>query len=320
MSGFLSDRSAGQTLMVTGPPGSGKSALLGTVALSSHPALRSGAQATVPAQAGSPGLVQGLVAVHARQMQTADVVAAIGRQLGMQPQSRATVGQVSELLLAQSDPVILLDALDESTEALGVVADALSPLLRRRRDDGRALTRLIIGARSGSRYSELVQALAPLVTDRLDLSQVDPDALREDLGDYVRLLLRTQPAYATAARTSMVDRIADATASRLVAARGSLTHGDQGAGVEVEYGEFLIAGLLARYLAQREPLRDNAEVHEVVNSLPTTLPGVLELDLALRSPDYPWLRPLLTTLAYARGGGMPSAVIASLAGAFQTRS
>ncbi|WP_189957323.1 WD40 repeat domain-containing protein [Streptomyces alanosinicus] len=304
---WLDDTSpeSGRLLAVTGGPGSGKSALLGVTACLLHPDLeqrlgRRIGNAVITFDPRQPGIV---LAVHARQLTTQQIVHAMGRQLqGQQGQQtagptgydggaglveprpgtplstsdtadRADREELLRELYAAGDVLIILDALDEATDPADVTAELLLPLVR-----GNSGPRVLIGTRPWwDALPGLREHLAARPGSCLDLDPVtgtDRDVLAVDLDDYLRRLLpRRHPAR----------RHCHEIARRL--ARYS------------DHGAFLVAALYANHLlttSEAIPLRS-----------PYTVTDVFDMHVAMLAANDPWVRPVLAAVGHAQGQGMP---------------
>jgi hypothetical protein len=196
--------------------------------------------------------------------------------------------------------VIVLDALDEADDGVGLMKALLLPLATARRPDGLAAVRLLIGVRRWDEYAPLLNA-ARAVNGLVDLDDVQPDVLADDLYNYVSDLLRSVDQWRR--RGGAVGEFATEVSE-------VLSWQDAG---RREWGEFLVAGLYTRYLLTiyPEPPAKDGEAAALGARAPQTLPEVLDLDLDAHE-KVPLLRPVITTLAYARGQGMPLTVLIRL--------
>lgn len=281
--------------VVTGSPGSGKSALLGVLVCAASPALREATRPVWGRVAQFPLPVPDLAAVHARQRGVAAVTASVARQLGL-PENAPPAALVAALRARDRRPVLVVDALDEADDPTALMEQLLLPLTA----PGRPV-RLLVGVR---RYDEF----APLFErGRLhDLDDVEESVLEDDLLDYVIRLLRTVPEYR--AGGGVTGAFAQAVAHALAAPGEGGRH----------WGPFLVAGLYTRHFVAAyadDVVTDPEVAAELGRAVPADLRGVLELDLAL-AHDQPWLRPVLRALAAARGAGMPVSVLARVAPRF----
>jgi hypothetical protein len=168
--------------IVTGSPGTGKSALLALPVLLTQPALR--ADLLRNAEPGS--LVQRIadmlpadtpiVAVHARGLNTDQAAGAIAQALGRAASSASALLQDLDAAPEQADRVVAVDAVDEAASPDTLLTSLLLPLARR------PGLRVAVAAR---RHVLSGVAEADLTID-LDSSEYrDPQALI----DYVRRLL-----------------------------------------------------------------------------------------------------------------------------------
>ncbi|WP_326919023.1 AAA family ATPase [Actinophytocola sp.] len=285
--------------VVTGSPGSGKSALLGVLVCAAHPLLRGETEAVWKRIAQWPLPIDNLAAVHARQRGLGAVTASIVRQLGL-PENLTAADLVQTLSRGKVSPVIVLDALDEADDPTEIMTDLLLPLFET------AAVRLLIGVRHYQQFKALF--------DRawmVDLDTVEQDVLEDDLYRYVNSLLR---ATVYRRQGAVIGAFAHSVASILAAPDedGSRT-----------WGPFLVAGLYTRHLVRAHvdpPVSDPARAAGLGEAVPVDLPGVLELDLALQDDEQPWLRPVMSALAYARGAGMPVSVLTRVAPVFARHS
>ena len=290
----------GPLAVVTGSPGAGKSALLGLRVCAAHPALREPTTPIWREAAVAPGPAGLLCAVDVSERTLETVAEALGRQLELTgevtPDSLATA--LAEL--TGPAPFLVIDSLDEANDA-GEVASFLVRLARLRRGDGSAAARLLVGTRRYEESAEL-RTLARETHGQLhDLDAVSPGVLEGDLQRYVMSLLRAIPAYHQAHEVTGV--FAGSLAE-------TLTTGNR---AERGWGEFLVAGLFTRHFVSVFRRADGPGAAErLARTAPRHLSGVLELDFD-RHRDKPWLRQVLSAVAYARGNGMPASVIRRVA-------
>ena len=279
--------------VVTGGPGSGKSAVLARLVTVSDPRYRAGLPA--PLVAGDPlaGLAPGAidVAVHARTASPGEVVSALGAAAGT-PQADLD-GLIDALLERREAFTIVVDALDESDDP-AAVALALRKLASETADAG---VRLLAGTRPGGPDRRLITALG-LSARGDDPALVDLDTPAylslDDLAEYVRrrLLLTGVPPVPGGpdtpyrGREALADQVANAVARAAyptfligqLASRGLLLHGQPISPHDPGWQQFpkTVAGAMDQYLA--------------------TADSQAEQD---RAED------LLRPLAYARGDGLP---------------
>jgi WD40 repeat protein len=305
---WLDGLGSGSLRVVTGSPGAGKSALLGMLVCAAHPALAGRTGHLYASRADEmPSVNADLVAIHARERRLESVIASMARQLEL-PETRG--GWTPEaLVLAMTDrespPMVVLDALDEAVAPSSLVAELLLPLAVARRDDGLPACRLLVGTRPWREFAPLLDQAARSGGVE-DLDTVARPELQEDLRRYVAGLLRTHSAY-SAPRYRPAREVIAGTVARELAA-------DWPADGRQRWGEFLVAGLYANYLARSSPVADAAAAAAAAAAVPRTLPEVFELDLRERTET--WMRPVMATVAFAKGMGMPLDIIASAVPAF----
>ncbi|GAB3901031.1 AAA family ATPase [Kibdelosporangium lantanae] len=286
--------------VVTGSPGSGKSALLGVLVCAASPLLRTATEPVWNRIAQAPLSIRYLAAVHARQRGLAAVTASIARQLGL-PESLPAEELVRALRKRHGQPVIVVDALDEADDPLQIMTSLLLPLTARS-SSADSSVRLLVGVR---RYADF----APLFDQAwmFDLDSVEREVLEDDLSDYINSLLRTTVIYRDegGARGAFAHQVA-----RILAAPDP--NGSR------RWGPFLVAGLYTRYFINayaERPVTNPAQAGELGKAVPADLRQVLELDLGLQR-DQRWLRPVMLALAHARGLGMPVSVLTRVASVF----
>jgi WD40 repeat protein len=296
---WLNGEAAGSLAVVTGSPGTGKSALIGVLVCASHPQLRALTRDVWDRVAEVPSRIPGLAVVHARQRSTATVAASLARQLRL-----GDVAAPGELIrIASKLPsgqIVVLDALDEADDAVCLMRELLLPLACARLDDGRSAVRLLVGVRPYPEYAQLLEAAR---TDGFvaDLDTVGREILENDLYRYVVDLMRSDPVYrergpACGALAGQVSRVLAAVAD-----------GSRG------WGAFTAARMFIRnLLASRgsSPLTV-AEAEDLGSRIPPTLLGILDLDLA-GARHGALLRRVLSVVADARGQGMPLTVISRI--------
>ncbi|MFF3330967.1 caspase family protein [Streptomyces sp. NPDC002888] len=308
---------AGRLLTVTGAAGAGKSGLLGVIVCSADPGLRRRFRELWESAGIELPEVPGIIAVHARQRSAQQVIDAIaglagvagpsagvdGRTGGSPPRSWGTTELRAALEREQRQRLVVLDAVDESTEpqaVLRVVADLLAPP---RETDGSVPPpcRILLGGRR-----EVVTALSALehVADieaaHIDLDTAERRTVEQDVRHYVQRMLTTREPYATGPPAEFVDLLAKRGAQRI--ARDPRPNGP--------WGPFLLAGLYVHYLLTlKHPPQDEAGADAYAKSASADLPALLESILKTRRHDFPALRAVLAVLARSRGEGMPRTVL-----------
>ncbi|MXM62109.1 AAA family ATPase [Streptomyces sp. HUCO-GS316] len=290
-------------LVVTGSPGSGKSALLGVTACLTHPdlhPLRRRVRGAVRSfQPQPPGAV---LAVHARQLTVEQVTDSLlnqlDRQLTSAPATTADIGQdrdtdqeaqplpnTPEALLHRMNTVgealVIVDALDEAADPTAVLDQLLFPLSGAAGGGTRFGCRVMIGTRPWwdtlpalhqqiIRHPHLVLDLDPVTTE-------DRAILASDLSEYLNQLLdHRYPA-------QDIQRIADQLAR----------YSDSGA--------FLVAALYSNHLL--------ASAEGTTADPPRSITEVFDLDRRMLAQANPWIEPVLAILGQARGQGMPLELI-----------
>lgn len=308
---WLEGPSEPSLMVVTGSPGSGKSALLGVVACLAHPQLREVTRQIAQAvdRRGRPELNPDLAAVHARQRGHAEVLASIAFQLGLgeEPGRGWTATAVLDRIASQrSRPVtVMVDALDEASLDTALV-EVLIRLARGRRqpdedDPGkdRVLCRVLVGTRPWwDRYSVLLEDLDDS-EQLVDLDMVSIEQKTTELTDYLCDILETSRAYSGPGTVALREATAGAVAKQL--------------GARHEAGAFLLASLFAHYLVHQDAAPN---VEQVVQRIPANLPAMLELHLDVLQQEHPAMSAVLAAVAHGYGQGMPLEVIHHVAEAF----
>ncbi|WP_143658100.1 AAA family ATPase [Embleya scabrispora] len=308
---WLDDVDAGGLRVVTGNPGVGKSALLGALACAAHPELVAVAphvRERLDARDASacPSVNDLLAAVHARGRPSAEVFASMACQLGLNEGlgTPIDVGMFMGMMPQAGEvPAVIVDALDESSDPAALCAD-LVRLAHATRPDGTPAVRLLVGTRPWPMFTPLLD-LAGITGDLVNLDEADPDEVRDDVADHINACLADVSTYAPPSRRTIRHHLARAIAEQLT------PHREQRAA----WGAFLVAEVFTRYV-ERVPVPNDVDAARALGrSVPTTLPAVLDLDLAGRS-DGPGIRAVLSALAQARGEGMPLEVALPMAELF----
>ncbi|GAA3475873.1 caspase family protein [Streptomyces yanii] len=275
-----------RVFVVTGPPGVGKSAVLGRLVARSDPSVRD----SIPADTVSPGteLPPGIitVAVHARALTLAQVTAALATAVEAEEPTEA--GLRERLASLDAVATVVVDALDESGSAYDEER-RIARFLARLADESPRLRLLIgtrphiVGAVTGTAHSARVMDLAaPAWTDLGDLAVYSERLLRAPHGP--------------GSGTDLPDAYITRTAADIARASHPL---------------YLVARLVARATA-------SCAAHEAIPSdaLPTPDPSgspAVAIGRAFRwalaqqlnAQEAARVRDLLLPLAYAEGQGMP---------------
>ncbi|MFG2440777.1 hypothetical protein [Streptomyces sp. NPDC048508] len=275
----------GPLLVVTGGPGSGKSALLGVTACVLHPELVPiGERIARVVEYFDPYQPATVLAVHARQLTLQQIADSLRHQLHQQrsidlPQesSAADLPPLRDAIRAAGDVLVLLDALDEAADPAAVLDELILPLLA----DGVGC-RVMIGTR---KWWDLLPALRQYLDEEpdaeLDLdpaTALDRDLLAEDLDTYLRRLLPRRDFPRDKIRRT-ADRLAQYS----------------------DHGAFLVASLYANHLLTT-PSRAHA-------APPCSITEVFDLHVDTLADKDPWIRTVLNVLGQARGQGMPLELI-----------
>lgn len=315
LSEWLADESGASRLrVVTGKPGVGKSALLGVLACAAHPRLRDGYFTLWSRLATAPPMVHRLAVVHARQRTLGDITQSLARQWRLSRADESGDWTVDQLLDALTNapnydrPVAIVDALDEAERPEDVASALLGRLASGLNNEGGPLCKLLVGTRPEPRFAALL-AQAREYGQVLDLGATPRGELQGHLAQYTAQLLTHRPEYQSGAGYNAANAIAAGMAETLTAtSRTEATDGNA-------WGEFLMCGLYVRYVLDRPPETNPGQAFELGRAIPRELRDIVDLDLARRR-DVPWLGPVLSTLARAKGPGMPEEIVTALAGTF----
>jgi hypothetical protein len=269
-------------IVVTGGPGSGKSAVLSRLATLSDPVYRvqMPAEELVRAKALPRHAISAAILAKGKTMsevvveiaRVAHVDADNPRELLSTLRARHEEGRLRRMAL-------VVDALDEATEPDIIATDLLTPLANAAAAEGFKI-RLIVGTRS-----ELLRALGDVEVIDLDKEPyLDPEAIIE----YVErcLLAGGNPMSASPYRDQ--PELARQAAIAIAEKAGHT---------------FLVARIFVnRFVHARKPvdITDSAW-HE----RPAGIEEAFEQDLARLGTAREWARDLLTPLAYSEGAGLP---------------
>ncbi|MFF3373023.1 caspase family protein [Streptomyces sp. NPDC002680] len=285
LSAWLRDpRHDSRARVITGSPGSGKSALLGRLLALADPDPNSrpgtGEHVMPP-----PGCIT--AAVHARGTTLESLTGRLASVLGVDADSPDQL--LSGLADTSVPATVLIDALDEAgtgvtgSEPQRIARELLRPL------SALGHVRLIIGSRR-----ETVDVLGSAV----EVIDLDADGYRgqTDIEDYSRACLLTSQAEGSKYSPETLRTIAAAVASRA-------------------QGSFLVARMTVRAIAHGDLIVD-IDVPGWRDQLPTEAGQAFDTYLARYGDKEALLRRLLAPLAYAEGEGLPwDSLWAPLAGA-----
>ncbi|MBP2327073.1 hypothetical protein JOF56_007458 [Kibdelosporangium banguiense] len=274
------DAPDGRVRVVTGGPGSGKSAVLARLATLADPGIRANTPLndvpddTVP----TVGCVDLAILAHGRS--APDVLERIARAVAVDLTAVSANRQLDVLvdhILAGPVPLtVVVDALDEAAEP-HAIGQALRDIAR---DAASAGVRVLVGTRPGLRDGLLTACGHQAQVIDLDR---EPWLQRDDLAGYVRQRLlatddpRTSSPYRD--RPDLAAKVADAVADRA-------------------FPTFLFAQLISRALILGDAVADPAA------RLPGTVADALEDYLLRFGKDSTRARDLLVPLAYAHGTGL----------------
>lgn len=305
---WLDDAAVGGLVVVTGAPGSGKSALLGALVCAGHPDIVEAApdiRAHLVAQCaeGTPSTNVWLAAIHARGGDLDSITASLTAQWRLPASGEPlTPARLVEAVCALDEvPALVFDALDEAEDPDRLVRKLLLPLVRTRRPDGEPACRVLVGTRRGHAAAPLFPAAGTVV----DLDLVPVAELRADLRQHLLRALDDMPAYRAPAQRPVRSELATTVADALTEVPERIR----------EWGPFLVARIFARSLEAIEPATDPDTARRLGAAVPRDLPGVLELDLSLH-PDGRALRAVLAATAWARGQGFPTEAVTAVAPLF----
>jgi WD40 repeat protein len=286
LNGWLDDPAGRPAAVITGDPGSGKTAVLGLLARLSDPDQAPG----VP----RGGLPEELViqegvfadAIYASTMTTAEIRDRIAATVGMRAET--TQDLLDGLQHGDGTAVVLVDAVDEADDPGGLVRALLNPLMRA----GKNRIRLMLGTR---RHLLTAQLLGnPGSCDLLDLDSPrysDPGSIRA----HIRHILLSDDSMDSAYRPSGFYRTAPSELVEAVVEAIADTAGSS----------FLVAQITAATEATATRLPDLKDP-AWRQTLPRHAGEAMRRDLRLRlGTDAEKAIRLLLPLAYARGSGLP---------------
>lgn len=268
---WIRDSNDFRTRVITGRPGSGKSAILAKVVTLSDPEYR---QTSMPsnehwAKAFPVGSIN--IAMHAKGKNLQEIIDRLSRQLQVDADLELVLAALNSQKSVYS---IVLDALDEAREPLRIIDSLLKPLSSIRR------LKLLVGTR-------------PELAERMDLEAVqihvdEPKYFeRRDLTDYVVARLQGRGDHPRTPYSG------EPNLAILVA--GAIT--------EKAYPNFLIARLVAEDLLGRQKALTLDEIKEI--EFPTSVDRAFSTYLLRFGQHEMRVRDLLAPLAWTEGVGLP---------------
>ena len=282
-------------MIVTGDPGSGKTAVLGLLAALADPSRRP----TVPRDGLPADAIPGRdvigVAIYAGNLTTVQILAGLAEAAGLDDVNPdpSTLGSGLTRLLAglrsSGRPLVaMIDALDEAADASHLAEELIRPLIER----GGGAVRLLLGTRwhvcdhLGRGWQDRCE-----VIDLDSPDYADPVALSEIIR---RTLTGVNPTEGSSAAGTPFARCRPALLDAVTAAIA-----------EAAGRSFFVARILAGTQAVQPFIPDPADAAWRAG-LPRTAGPAMRRDLDLRLREKaPQAVDLLLPLAYAQGGGLP---------------
>lgn len=271
--------------VVTGGPGSGKSAVLGRLLWLADPSRRGGREGIRAARAPTgtvPPLGVISVAVHARGRTVDEVAAEVAQALGIQESGAGGLIAALRDRWPARPAVVVVDAVDEAADPYRLIVELLEPVASAA---GTTKVRLLAGTRPGGDNGLLRLFGASAVIVDLD-SPTNLDA--RDIEEYAfrTLMAAEDPHVATPYRHR--SQVA-AEVARAVAARAGTS--------------FLVAQLSALSLMAADKPVD-VGVADWSGELPATVGAAMERYLREVRSGGRWMRDLLMALAWSQGDGL----------------
>ncbi len=304
--------------IVTGGPGTGKSALLGVLACLTHPDLRPFAEAIeqgIPARLKPRRRKHGhIAAVHARNRTSSELLRSITSQLvGILPRAMDDIEDITEaqqntyierlteeLRAAGTQPIIILDALDEAADPVGLLLSLIQPIATARMIDGSPVCRLLIGTRKQRRLVSLFDLPETGEDGLIDLDDIPNDRVSGEVYDYVAELIRQvdgqHPSWDAEETNASTIRVLTEQVAEAVS-------GEQAAAYDI--GPFLLAQLYLHQVMKQPAPRTTEDAEFLGRLAPRSVTEALRWQQSAKDSS-PWLRPLLAGFAHAKGTGIPA--------------
>ncbi|WP_067499064.1 ATP-binding protein [Nocardia ignorata] len=294
-------------LVVTGPPGSGKSALLGWLAAMTLPGYRNRAADKIGniEYAGLPAEGAIDAGIHAKQHTLQECVTQLGAALNLTPpavgwqEPGLLIEQITRLAEHENRTItILLDALDEAYPAdqTRIATDLLAALAAQPR------VRVIVGTRP-NREDPHQRTDHPNTPD--GPWTAEGPLIRALTTDPHRVLrLDTDPGSLHAITTYVTARLMDPTTNSPYHERPALAADTAAVVAAHSDGIFLFARLIARSLLGRETPLDLNDPDNATR-FNGGVAQAFEADLADYREDRDRVYGLLAPLAWAQGAGLP---------------
>ena len=292
---WMADPGPGRLAVVTGSPGSGKSALLALPALLMEQSQRGNLLRVV-----TPGslielaahlfpLETPVAAVHARGLNTDQTAGAIAQALGRNANTAAALLEVLDAAPLQGEHIVVVDAVDEAISPATLLHGLLVPLSHQPN------VRVVAGARR----HVLAGVSDSAITIDLDTGTYrDPEALTDYI--YRLLIAAEEPLVTTCYQPGIsatgASRAETVTVAAAIAWRATSREG----GAE----SFLIGRLLALAVRARPEPADVTSTNWQ-SELPNSVAEAFDEDLARLGDKRPLAQALLEALAWAKGPGLP---------------
>jgi|GEM_PF-5259502 len=271
LSAWLSNTEDTRSRLITGRPGSGKSAILAKIVTLSDPEYRLKALQHDPEVAQLIQEASIDLAVHAKGKTLQDMTRRLADSLGVEAQESAVLANLKSRTTLYR---VIVDSLDEAREPELIAEELLAPM------HSISNVKLLVGTRP--EYKNQLGAKA------VEMHIDSPEYFeKSDLYDYVknRLLVRLEESSSLFQRNK--DKVSELSA----------------AVADKAYPNFLIARLVTEDLLSSPLPVENIDVGSI--KFPTSAGMAFEQFLSRFGPDEQRAKDLLTPLAWAEGVGLP---------------